>query len=726
MKKHFTAHIIFAATALASQQVWALGFGRAVSDAVLGQAFTFTVPVHVEPGEHFGLECVSTQVYYGDSQLLSSQVRTELLPGSGDYGWLVKITASAAVAEPIIEVALNASCDRPFTRRFSVFADPPTLGTPAAQLPQVGGAGTAPAAASTFTPRSPAAAAPAAPPTGFSTAYAARHGSSGPATGRARVVRKGPTMALANELNAPPAAAPSLRHGAADVASARQPGPRVTPPPADDASRLVLDTGVPHLKLDMEEPVIPPPSSASGAAIGLSDLDDPDLRQLKALEQNLQAVRRDSQAQRDQAARLQAQLAEAQSRSDWTPWLLGLLAIAIAAIAALLWKLRQQNRIAHSDWFNQSQIGTPAPPAPAPAPEPEPVVKPPPVAPAADVREPGSVAAPASTSVEDTFIDLPDVDDGDARGTSVAGDHSATRPLDRQAMAAAMAQEQAPRELSVEELLDLEQQADFFIALGQEDAAVDLLMSHLRSAGGQSPLPYTKLLEIYKRQGDRGAYERTRARFNRRFNAYAPDWDTGPTTGRSLEDYAETIALLEGAWASPIDSMAILEALLFKRDDSSELFDLPAYRDVLVLYSLARDLWQHGGGDNGTQVDVLLPLGDFDPTAPMPIYPSAREVNERAMPGQDLGLDLESVDAEGDTGHGMLTSFEMNGFEPVRGGGHVDLELPQPDLAPAHGDDDVHATLDELSLSPVAPTKPKSALDWHDGDTPDSELPTRR
>ena len=728
MKKHFTAHIIFAATALASQQVWALGFGRAVSDAVLGQAFTFTVPVHVEPGEHFGMECVSTQVYYGESQLLSSQVRTELLPGSGDYGWLVKITAAAPVAEPIIEVALNANCDRPFTRRFSVFAEPPTLGAPAAPPPQLASAGAAPVPAATFTPRSAAAA----PPTGFSTAYGAQRASSGPSTGHARVVRKGPTMALANELAAPPAAAPSGRHVAAEGAGARRPGPRVVPPAAaDEASRLVLDTGVPHLKLDMEEPLIPPPSSASGAAIGLSDLDDPDLRRLKALEQDLQAARRHSQAQHDQTARLQAQLAEAQSRSDWTPWLLGLLAAAIAAIAALVWKLRQQNRIAHSDWFNQSQLGAPmpAPSAPEPAPEPAVAAVPVALAPAADLRDPAPMAAPAPapvpTPAEDTFLDLPDINGGDARATSVVDDSSATRPLDRQAMAAAMAQEPAPRELSVEELLDLEQQADFFIALGQEDAAVDLLMSHLRSAGGQSPLPYTKLLEIYRRQGDRGAYERTRARFNRRFNAYAPDWDTGPTAGRSLEDYPETIALIEGAWASPLDAMAILEALLFKRDDSSELFDLPAYRDVLVLYSLARDLWQHGGGDSGTQVDVLLPLGEFDPAAPMPAYPSAREFNERAMPEEGEDLDLESVDAEGDTGRGMLTSFDMTGFEPGHGG-RVDLELPQAEPAPRHGGDDVHATLDQLSLSPVAPTKPKSALGWQDGDTPDSEAPTRR
>jgi hypothetical protein len=714
MKKHFTAHVIFAATALASQQVWALGFGRAVSDAVLGQSFTFTVPINVDPGERFGLDCMSTQVYYGEALLTANAVRTDLERGAADNTWIVKITASTPVEEPIVEVALSAGCERRFTRRFSIFADPPTLGTTAAQLPQVAPApagrgalpaGGNPAASSGSTP-TPASRAP-------------RQAASGAAnvmgTPRPHVVRKGPTMALANELSAAPAASPSRRH-VVDAGSARKPGPRVaTPAPSPaEVARLVLDPGVAHLKLDMEEPIIPPSAAGSGAAIGLSELDDPDARALKALEQSIQVARHNSQVEREQAARLQAELAAAQSRNDWMPWLFGMLGLALATIAALVWKLRQQNRIAHSDWFNQSQLG-PLPPAAAP-PTPEPD-SPPPEAlavPAPDLRERAAAPAPVEASFDD--LDLPD--DSDARGHNIVVDQSATRPLDRQAMAAAMAQEAAPRELSVEELLDLEQQADFFIALGQEDAAVDLLMSHLRSAGGQSPLPYTKLLEIYKRQGDRSAYERTRARFNRRFNAYAPDWDTGPSAGRTLEDYPDTIALLEGAWESPIDAMAILEGLLFKRDDTSELFDLPAYRDVLVLYSLARDLWQHGGGNTSTQVDVLLPLDDSSPTAPMPIYPSAREVNERALPAHDDGLDLESVDVEGDTRAGMLTSFEMTGFDPGHGGGRVDLELPSGG--------DVHATLDELSLAPAQPVKPRTPLEWHEGDTPDSELPTKR
>ena len=710
MKKHLTAHVIFAATALASQQVWALGFGRAVSDAVLGQAFTFTVPISVDPTERLAPECLSAQVYYGESQLLSSMVRTELERASTDNTWIVRITASVPVREPIIEVAISAGCDRSFTRRFSVFADPPTLEGSPVQLPQA-----APA-----TPAAPASAPAApndstgAPAASFSTAYASRDAASAVAGGRPRVVRKGPTLALANELRAP-AAAPSARHLAPARPAPKPAAQPVAPAPQDNA-RLVLDAGVPHLKLDMEEPVIPPTTGASGATIGLSELDDPDTRKLQALEQNIQAIRRDSQAQHDQTAKLRAELADSQSRNDWLPWLFGLLALAVAAIAAMAWKMRQQTRIAHSDWFNQSQLGPLPPPEPLPevpvAPSPAPV---PAAAPVADLRD----QEPAPAPVVDDLLDLPLIDEGDARGLPAAVDHSATRPLDRQAMAAVMATEAAPRELSVEELLDLEQQADFFIALGQEDAAVDLLMSHLRSAGGQSPLPYTKLLEIYRRQGDRSAYERIRARFNRRFNAYAPDWDTGPTAGRSLEDYPATVELLERAWASPIDAMALLESLLFKRDDSSELFDLPAYRDVLVLYSLARDLWQHGGGSASTAVDVLLPIDDSGQSAPQTAYPSAREVNDRALPKEDPGLDLESVDVEGDTRSGMLTSFEMTGYDANHGGGSLDLELPPGE--------DVHATLDELSLSPAAPTRPKaSPLEWHEGEPPDSELPTKR
>ncbi|HEX7637371.1 MAG TPA: hypothetical protein VF457_03165, partial [Burkholderiaceae bacterium] len=378
----------------------------------------------------------------------------------------------------------------------------------------------------------------------------------------------------------------------------------------------------------------------------------------------------------------------------------GALAVALAAVAALAWRLRQQARIAHSAWFNESQLASPPlapetqlPPLPS-APwsqfDPHPSVGGevvgdsvmPPVA--AGFPEPGPEEVEPEAEVETPLR------------------HEATQPLDRNALAGMMAAEAAPRELSVEELLDLEQQADFFIALGQEDAAVDLLMAHLRSAGGQSPLPYTKLLEIYKRQGDRSAYERTRARFNRRFNAYAPDWDKGPGAGRTLEDYPDTVARLQAAWHQPIDAMAILEALLFKRDETSELFELPAYRDILLLYSLARDLWTHEAGTVGTHVDVLLPLDEA---------PAPREIN---------GLDLPIE-------HPRLPPGERGGFAATGLPGRIDLELPNLHGGSLDHGDDVHATLDTFSLAPVEPTDAPSEPGWGvDDEPPADDPPTRR
>jgi hypothetical protein len=143
--------------------------------------------------------------------------------------------------------------------------------------------------------------------------------------------------------------------------------------------------------------------------------------------------------------------------------------------------------------------------------------------------------------------------------------------------------------VSIEELIDLEQQAEFFIVLGQEEAAIDLLVDHLRSTGGGSPMPYLKLLEIYRRRGDREAYERTRALQPplQRLCARLGRRPAGRPFAGGLPQHRRRGCSM--AWPSPIDAMAELESLLFRKT-RGELFDMPAYRDVLFLYSLARDL----------------------------------------------------------------------------------------------------------------------------------------
>lgn len=195
-----------------------------------------------------------------------------------------------------------------------------------------------------------------------------------------------------------------------------------------------------------------------------------------------------------------------------------------------------------------------------------------------------------------------------------------------------------------DELIDLEQQVDFFLALGEADSAIDLLLAHLRSGGGNSPVPYLRLLEIHRSRGDDAGFERTRARFSRRFRLPASADGHGPDGGRELIEYPQVLTSLQRCWPAPADAMTELEDLLFLRS-GDELLDLPAYRDVLLLYAVARDRLLAGRGVV-RQVDLLLPdEGDEPPcdpfvtaalpSSPMPLAPAAPAHQGRAPPPMD-------------------------------------------------------------------------------------------
>ena len=337
------------------------------------------------------------------------------------------------------------------------------------------------------------------------------------------------------------------------------------------------------------------------------------------LEHTVEQLRADADAQHELAAQLREQLARASDPSRWLAPLAVLVLLLAAAVAWLAWRLSVVHRTregdgrqarasprvaatpnddAHGAFVHAGDTTSPRPrtwppialasseittPGSAPAKLPAQPAWPPPVG-RTPASQPGRPARAAAEPVEPAM--------------------QRTQPL----APSAWGVDSAARAVSIEELLDLEQQAEFFVVLGQDEAAIDLLVEHLRSTGGASPLPYLKLLEIYRRRGERDSYERMRARFNRRFNAYAPEWDVHLAHGRSLEDHADVVPRLQRAWPRPLDAMAELEALLFRRSGGA-LFDLPAYREVLLLYALARDLLDRDALAGGN-VDLLLPLGD--------------------------------------------------------------------------------------------------------------------
>jgi len=309
-------------------------------------------------------------------------------------------------------------------------------------------------------------------------------------------------------------------------------------------------------------------------------------------------MRRENAEMQNSLASLHARVRAADAARDtrWV-WALGLLSAAL--LIAVVWLLRRQTRMRErmSEWHEghmghlesrarridseiedgESTAGAALPMQPSPPPWP---------------RRPTSLDSPAAPAEPPSPARVP------------AAPPAALSAPPAEAANVSRAERRA---LAVEELIDLEQQADFFLVLGQDEAAIDLLMTHVRSSGGESPMPYLKLLEIYRRRNDAEAYGRIRERFNRRFNAYAPAWvDEARPSTRALEDYPRVIERLQQVWSEPWQSLDLLDNLLFRPDSTDVSFDLPAYADLLFLYAVAGTLAESGGPVS--RVDLLLPL----------------------------------------------------------------------------------------------------------------------
>ncbi|MBK7262009.1 MAG: hypothetical protein IPI03_09145 [Rubrivivax sp.] len=606
--------IAFALAGLAVQAS-AIGFGAVAASTTLGQTLDHLVSLRLDPGEFVSAECVTAEVTVGEQRLAPGVVRTRL-EGEGSQLRL-RVTTLTAIDEPVVNLAVSVGCPPRLSRRFVLFADPAPTNLPSLPLMAARDADSA------AVPDARAAApAPAAEP-------------------RAAAAASAPALRPMARVNPPP----RVRHR---PAAARRPAPpreSTTSAAAAPRARLRLDAAEPMPSPAMATAdVIEAAASAAAtlaAAQASAQATSAAAARIAALEQSIEKLRADAAADRQALQILRQRAADGDTAARWMPWLLGLLALMTLAIVWLGLKLRRLQALRDPTWWVAGGAAAAAAASAAAAPA---------EARASEAPEAASDAEPAST------------------GPSTAG-YSSTRPgtlgpvfsaelpladpvtespltvTERtQALPLGWRDEsEAQRDVSIEELIDLEQQAEFFIVLGQEDAAIDLLVEHLRSTGGGSPMPYLKLLEIYRRRGDHEAYERTRARFNHRFNAYAPDWEADAQDGRQLEDYPSIVARLQLAWPSPIDAMAELESLLFRKT-RGDLFDMPAYRDVLFLYSLARDLLGREPMDRA-DVDVLLPINEgADFTQPMSLddSPSERHALLATLEGQPtVPIDLD-------------------------------------------------------------------------------------
>lgn len=377
---------------------------------------------------------------------------------------------------------------------------------------------------------------------------------------------------------------------------------------------------------------------------------------------------------------LKTELTQARAAAAERPWwlwpLLALLAVLLA-VAAVLWR-RSRRQAAEASWWQPSGAELDADPPSEPPGKPA-----------------GASAVAASAAAA-----------GGLAGVAVAAPVSVVLAADPGPDTISTLPPDGPEPVSADKLLDVQQQAEFCLSLGQLDQAVGVLADHLDEYGLTSPLMYMELLRLLHSQGRKADYDTTRRECRKALGLDLPAYEDFKDEGRSLATYPEAVERIEKAWPRR-EVLGVIEGLLFQRVDSEghAPFELPAYRELLALYGAAQERIVNRSTMDGealttSAMGLLAPVAvSQPPTTPLPLSEAAASSIPSTAAGPAPGtidfdlshLEATSIDtiptalktgtppgedASKGTGDAEPAPTVPNDFEPVP----PDFQLFDPEL----------------------------------------------
>jgi hypothetical protein len=617
----FFAFTVFVCQALVSAHAFTLGDLRGA--VVIGRTLDVSVLVQTGEGEEANAACMRAEVFYAD--VPQATPRVTVAPGrEGSAQWVVRIESAVNVDEPVVTVLLRATCSSSTQRRYVLLADFPVVPD-------------APFVASVpLAPKVPTLQAPAGVPSaavsdvpGASASVSATTSPTKPASVKAK-----PRKNVASAAQGKPAPAKASAP-AKGVAPAKRPA--ATGPRAPGQSVLKLDP------LD----VLSDKVGASDSSMDFSPAEDAlrYSRQIAAFESELKALRVQSANNEKLILDLRAKLQQAEQSQMPAGLLYALVAALLASLlfSLWLWRTRQTDKQvatpeATAAWWN--------PPGHAPdtvmGTEPQ-VTQPFELAPVSAALAPvpvvlpgGAKAAPLGPQKVPTALSMPDTS-----GLDVNLDlgFSAPMPLDQgvdNTTANVPFGTNSIRHISLDAILDVRQQAEFFVSLGQTDQALVILKKQIAETTEANPLLYLDLISLYHSLGMKADFREQRDSFHRLFNGVVPDFPAYNLPGRDLESYPEVVSVLMRLWPR-MDALAFLSACIFHDEHrvSRQTYDLSAFRDLLMLHALADVVVDH----SSPAYQNTLPL-EFDADG------VAHFIEETNLPivTRSLDLDFSAID----------------------------------------------------------------------------------
>jgi hypothetical protein len=619
----------------------ALSLGASSGQAIIGRPLDISVASAAPLADIESAGCLLAQVQYGDTVLPAGSVSLSV-QATAD-GALIRVRSSVPVNEPVVSVVLNTGCaaDR-FSRKYTLLADlDPTLApspavaavplvvlSPRAEAPATPAPAPAQALALALAPL-PAAAAPSTPAASAPAPVPARPAADAspprPAASAPPRPRPAPRPAPAPR---PQADAPA-RKPAAPVAekkvAAAAPAPKpaapapTAPAPVASGPRLKLDPvdlspgRNPGLKLNTELQTSPAGSEADRKAASelWAALNTPpekaaeDARRLAAMEADLKALREQQAGLQASMAALTAQLqAERDERAPKS--LLYALAAALAlAAAALAWlvaeRRRQRTVVAPGEqpWWQSAQNTDAVASVPAAAPP----------GPAAPVAAPVAAVGAVPMADDTGLAALHVTEDTESSFAQLADDSP----------------------VSVEALLDLVQQVEFFESLQQQDDAAMVLEQFIEEHPAACEMPYLLLMQQAQALGQPERLAEFGARFQRAFGAPAPDASCYTPGLAGLDSQSKFMDVLTRFWPDE-QVLGLLSNTLLAAPGTGllEKHSLQAFEDALLLYSVAHTL------QSDTDLRPQAPLA----VAAAPLAAAATVTAAVAAPASGLDLDL--------------------------------------------------------------------------------------
>ncbi len=579
----------------------ALSLDRVTGATLIGQPLDVTGLLRLDTGDDPTALCLEADVFHGDTRVDASRVAITVERSSPTEARF-RIRSSLAVDEPVVTLYVRAGCVQRSARRYVLLADVPS------DTPN-NNAALANRAASVSPPVLPL------PIEGAGGSSAASTGA-GTAAGKparpARPRKASPANSDAVNANAAGTATPDAAPPGA--ASAPPKAPRAATRAAPSEPKVAGAT--PRLKLEPLDLSVDGELRLRSSRELLSATDSNDQRRAEVMAwwrainaqpqdvlreaQRVQALEADAKGLRDSSVRtqteltdLRGQLERAQQARYLNPLVAGLALLLLAAVAGLvyLWLARRRAQ-GQPDWWRgekanaDSQAGSLDSRVPPQA------------------VYPGGQRGPTNASAVDLDLDF-DLGADDPFSAPVA--HAVTqdgfkkklggdsvipwsKPIQQPAAFDDMSTG-AGRGTLAEDLYDVQQQADFFVALGDFPQAIELLKDHINTQPQTSAVAYLDLLRIYHQLDRREDYELLRMDFNQAFNAQAPQFDSFGNVSEGLEAHPKALSRIEALWPSS-KVLDLLEESIFRKPgaDGGEAFDLEAYRELLLLHSLAKEV----------------------------------------------------------------------------------------------------------------------------------------